>query len=185
VKIMSELEISTNDPVSSFVQKPIFVSANESVKNAAKLMSDQKTGSVIVKQGDDAIGIVTEWDVISRVVAAGKDPIKTTVREVMSSPVTFIDPNAKVSEAIRLMSKNKYRRLIVKDGNRVVGVITLSHVVGNSRQNTITLPLLEPSSGSRCPYCGSILKDREDLSKHIDPVHIREEMLRGAHGPTP
>lgn len=148
-------------------------------------MSDQKLGAVVVVSNGEPIGIMTEWDVITRVVAPGKDPAKTTVREAMSSPIQTIASNVKVGEAIRLMSRNRYRRLLVKDGSHLVGVITLSHVVGNSRKNTITLPLLEPASGARCPYCGSILKDRDDLSRHIDSVHIREEILKGAHGPTP
>lgn len=182
---MSEIEIAISDPVSKFVQMPIFVVANESVKNAAKHMADRKLGAVIVTLNDEPLGIVTEWDIISRVVAQGKDPIRTTVREVMSAPVASVPSNTPAGEAIAMMSKNKYRRLLVKDGNRVLGMITLSHVVGSSRQNTITLPMLEPASGLRCPYCGSILKDRDELSKHIDSVHIREEMLQGAHGPTP
>ena len=91
----------------------------------------------------------------------------------------------KAGEAISLMVRNKYRRLVVKDGTRLLGIITLSQVVGNSREGSISLTMLEPSRGARCPYCGSILKDREDLSNHIDNVHIREEMLKGAHGLSP
>jgi len=181
---MSEIEIAVNDPVSKFVQTPIFVGANESVRNAARMMADRKQGVVIVTLNEEPLGIVTEWDILSRVVAQGKDPINTTVKEVMSAPVATISSTATAADAISLMSRKKYRRLLVKDGNRLVGVITLTHVVGSSRQNTVTLPMLEPVSGIRCPYCGSILKDREELSKHIDSVHVREEMLRGSHGPT-
>ena len=182
---MSELEVTINEPVSSFIQKPLFVGANESVKKAAKLMSDHKVGAVIVIQDDEeAVGIVTEWDIISRVVAQGRDPAKTTMREIMTSPVISIPSTTKTAEAISIMSKNKFRRLLVKEGNKPIGMITLSQVVGHSKANTITLPLLEPSSGARCPYCGSILKNREELSKHIDNVHIREEILHGAHGPS-
>jgi CBS domain-containing protein len=182
---LSELEVSINDPVSKFVQKPIFVLANESVKNAARLMSEKKLGAVIVTTNDEALGIVTEWDILTRVVAQGKDSTKTTVRDVMSSPVLTISSNLTVGEAIKLMSRNKYRRLLVKEGSKTLGLITLSQVVGSTKESTITLPLLEPPSGMRCPYCGSILKDRDELSLHIDRVHVREEILRGAHGPIP
>jgi CBS domain-containing protein len=182
---MSEIEIEINEPISKFVQMPIFAVANESVKNAAKMMSDRNLGAVIVTLNDEPLGIVTEWDIISRVVAQGKDPSKTSVKEVMSAPVASVPPTMLAGEAIALMSKNKYRRLLVKDGDRILGVITLSQVVGHSRQNTITMPLLEPASGARCPYCGSILKDRKDLSRHIDSVHVREELLGGLHSVNP
>lgn len=182
---MSELEVAIHEPVSSFIQKPVFVGAGESVRNAAKLMSDHKVGVVIVTLNEEALGIVTEWDIIARVVAQGKDPARTTVREIMTAPVVSIQSNVTTGEAISIMSRNKFRRLLVKEGSKPVGVITLSQVVGHSKANTITTPLLEPSSGARCPYCGSILKDREELSRHIDKVHIREEILHGAHGPTP
>ena len=182
---MSELNIAINEPVSKFVQSPILVDANESVKDAAKLMVDRKSGSIVVTRNDEPVGIVTEWDVLSRVVAQGKDAGKTAVKDVMSSPVLSISPHMKAGEAIALMVRNKYRRLVVKDGTRLLGVITLSQVVGNSREGSISLAMLEPSRGARCPYCGSILKDREDLSNHIDNVHVREEMLKGAHGLSP
>jgi CBS domain-containing protein len=182
---LSELNIEINEPVSKFVQTPIFVSPDDSVKNTAKMMSERRSGVVVVALKDEALGIVTEWDIITRVVAQGKDPQKTTVREIMSAPILSISSVAPVSEAIALMSNKKFRRLLVKDGSKLQGVITLSQVVGHSKQNTIVLPLLEPSSGSRCPYCGSILKNRDELSRHIDNVHIREEMLKGAHGPNP
>jgi CBS domain-containing protein len=179
---LSELNIAINEPVSKFVQSPILVDVNESVNHAAKLMVDRKSGSVIVTKNNEPVGIVTEWDVLSRVVAQGKDPAKTAVKDVMSSPVLFVSAQIKTGEAISLMVRNKYRRLLVKDGTKLIGIITLSQVVGNSREGSISLPMLEPSKGARCPYCGSILKDREDLSNHIDNVHIREEMLKGAHG---
>lgn len=179
------MEISVDEPVSKYIQKPILVSQDETVKNAAKMMSEKKLGAVIVSSGNDALGIVTEWDILSRVVAQGKDPNKTVVREVMSSPVISVSPSLTTGEAIKLMAKNRIRRLVVKDGKILLGVVTLSQVVGSSRESTITLPLLEPTTGARCPYCGSILKDREELSRHVDRVHIGEEMLRGAHGPSP
>ncbi len=171
--------------MSKFVQSPILVDVNESVNHAVKLMVDHKSGSIVVTRNGEPVGIVTEWDVLSRVVAQGKDASKTAVKDVMSSPVLSVPAQMKAGEAISLMVHNKYRRLVVKEGTRLLGIITLSQVVGNSREGSISLTMLEPSRGARCPYCGSILKDREDLSNHIDNVHIREEMLKGAHGLSP
>jgi len=182
---LSEINIAINEPISKFVQNPVLVDADESVSHAAKLMVSSKSGSIVVTKNNEPVGIVTEWDVLSRVVAQGKDPAETKVKDIMSSPVLSVSGQMKTGEAISLMVRNKYRRLVVKDGSKLLGVITLSQVMGNSREGSISLPMLEPSKGARCPYCGSILKDREDLSNHIDNVHIREEMLKGAHGLSP
>jgi signal-transduction protein with cAMP-binding, CBS, and nucleotidyltransferase domain len=180
---MTALEIAVDEPVAKYVQTPIMVEASEPVKNVVKQMVDRKERAVLVTSRGEVLGIVSEWDILSRVVALGKDPGKTTVKEIMSVPVVSISPSAKVGEAIKLMARNKYRRLVVKEGSKVLGLVTLSQVVGSSSETAVTLPLLEPAAGFRCPYCGSILRDRDQLSLHIDGVHIREEMLKGAHGP--
>ena len=178
---LSQVNVGANESISKFIQEPILVPVTESVQNAAHRMAQRKAGCVVVTSNGDPIGIVTEWDILSRVVAEGKDASQTQVRQVMSAPVQSVSPQTKVGDALSMMVKKGIRRLVVKEGDRLVGIVTLTQVVGSRKEETVTLPLLEPSKGSRCPYCGSILKDREELSRHIDDVHIREEVLRGIH----
>jgi CBS domain-containing protein len=179
---LSEINIDASEPVSKYVQAPIKVSSNQVVREVAKLMANQKAGAALVMEGTEPIGIVTEWDILSRLVALGKDAATTPVKEIMSSPLTSVSPETKVGEAIALMVRNGHRRLLVKDSQKFLGIITLSQVVGNQKESSIQLAMLEPAKCVRCPYCGSILKDREELSSHVDRVHIREEMLHGIHG---
>ncbi|MDA4112094.1 MAG: CBS domain-containing protein [Thaumarchaeota archaeon] len=182
---LSEIKIDVAEHVSKFVQSPIQLTVNQSVKDAAKMMSDRKTGAAVVIQDSEPIGIITEWDILSRLVARGKDADRTTVKEIMSSPVTVVSSETTVGDAISLMMEKGHRRLAVKEGKKFLGIITLSQVVGNQKDRSIQLAMLEPSKGVRCPYCGSILKDREEMSNHIDRVHIREEVLQGIHGMNP
>jgi CBS domain-containing protein len=176
-----QLKIHKDEPVRNFVQRAVLVAETEPIEEAAKAMTAASSGcAVVVTKGNKPIGIVTEWDILARVVAKGRDVKLTRVREVMSSPIITIHPDEKVGSAISLMLERGFRRLIVEREKEaaVLGVITLAQVVGNRQDDALPLPLLEPSTGSRCPYCGSILKDREELSKHIDDVHIREEILK-------
>jgi CBS domain-containing protein len=179
---MSELKIDITEPVSKFVQVPIMVTSNQTVKAAAKLMSDQKSGAAIVTEDNVPIGIITEWDILSRLVATGKNADSTRVKEIMSIPLTIVSPETKVGDAITLMVRNGHRRLVVKDSKKFLGIVTMSQVVGNQKESSIQLAMLEPSKGVRCPYCGSILKDREALSNHVDSIHVREDFLKGIHG---
>jgi CBS domain-containing protein len=179
---LSEIQTNVSEPVSKYVQPPIMVTSNQTAKEVAKLMANQKSGAAIVTEGGEPVGIVTEWDILSRLVAQGKDATKTHVKEIMSSPLTFVSPETKVGDALTLMVRNGHRRLVVKDSHKMLGIITMTQVVGNQKETSVSLAMLEPAKGVRCPYCGSILKDREALSNHVDTVHVREELLHGIHG---
>src|SRR5881397_1998056 len=82
-------------------------------------------GSLVVVQEGTAIGIVTERDLVAKVIADGLDPAKVLVRDIMSTPLITIQPNAKLTEAVRLMNEYKIRRLVVTgaDGS-LAGIVT-------------------------------------------------------------
>lgn len=89
----------------------------------AKMKSSSK-GCLVVVAGGGPLGILTERDFVHRVVAAGKSGVK--VSEVMPAPLVTIGPRESVAEAARLMSKNKIRRLVVTDAEKVVGILTVT-----------------------------------------------------------
>ena len=111
------------------------VTSNQSVKEAANLMAKQKAGAAIVTEDGEPVGIVTEWDILSRLVAQGKDASKTRVKEIMSSPLTFVSPETKVGDALTLMVRNGHRRLVVRDSHKLLGIITMSQVIGNQKES--------------------------------------------------
>lgn len=98
--------------------------AESSVREGARAMKERNRGFAVI--GDPAAprGIVTEWDILARVVAEGRDPEKVTMGEIMSEELLSIDAGAGLSEVSELMSEHGVRRLLVKDGGRVVGFIT-------------------------------------------------------------
>src|SRR5579872_4523332 len=141
---MSQINLNVNETIAKFATEPVLVSETESVMQAALLMSKKKIGSVLIMRTDEPIGIVTEWDILSRVVAAGKDPSKTTVREVMSSPLVTVSSETKVGEVVTMMTGKGFRRFVVKDGKKLVGIATLTQMVGNAKESSVPIPMLEP-----------------------------------------
>jgi CBS domain-containing protein len=173
-----DIRKSLDAPLSSYTSKEfVKIAITDSVAAAARAMQDAGTGEAIVLGDGEPIGIVTERDILFKVVAAGKDPSKTQVSAVMSSPVETIEDGSKVAEAIAKMSRLGIRRLVVTRGKKVVGIVTQKKMVGG--QENVELPELVNPEGVACPYCSAMLKDAEELSKHMDQVHVGEGLLGG------
>ncbi len=189
------------------------------VSEATRIMKEKGISSVLVssKRGAEGraepTGIVTERDILYKVVAENKEPFKTTLKEIMSSPIITINEDASVKDAVSLMRSKGIRRLVVvaTDANAktststtatarttisdkksrttaVVGVITLISIVGNSPDQSIELANIEVPSSSVaatrkvsivCPYCESKFENKNDLSKHIDRIHVGSGLLEG------
>ena len=96
---------------------------------AAKLMAQAGTGSVIVREGGRAIGIFTERDLLRKVVAARKDPQTVTLAEVMSAPVASCRLADRLDDCGHLMSKSHIRHLAVIGDDALVGLISLRDVL--------------------------------------------------------
>jgi CBS domain-containing protein len=168
------------EPVKKFIHKKVItIDADETAEKAAKRMREEEIGSILATEKGQPAGIVTERDMLYRVVAAGKDPSKLKVKDVMTKPLIFVDANASVKQAIALMAKNNIRRLIVREGKNVVGVISQRAVVGDVHKADIAIAEVDMPKGVLCPYCGSTYKDKEELSKHIDRMHIGAGLLEG------
>ncbi|WP_456474884.1 CBS domain-containing protein [Candidatus Pyrohabitans sp.] len=99
------------------------------VLEATKIMEDMLLGSLVVVERSMAVGIITERDVIHRVVNAGLDPECTTVEEVMSSPLLTIIPEASIEEAAQVMIDKRIKKLPVLRDARLVGILTATDIV--------------------------------------------------------
>ena len=114
-------DIMTSDPCT--------IDAGKSVAYAAKMMRDEDVGVAPIVEGDKLIGVLTDRDIATRVVAEGKDPQQTTVREVASKDVVTVDPQQELDEALRLMAQHQVRRLpVVEEDGRLVGVVAQADV---------------------------------------------------------
>jgi CBS domain-containing protein len=169
-----------------------YVSLSEDtlVAEAAKLMRDKDVLSVLVtsKNSNEPIGIVTERDILYRVVAENKGPFKVTLKDIMSSPLITIAEEESVKDAVLLMRTKHIRRLAVKKaGGKIAGILTLMSIVGNVPSYKVDLAVVElptnliESEATKiiCPYCQSQFKDKAEMSKHIDRIHIGSGLLEG------
>ncbi len=99
--------------------------AEDKVLNAAKLMKKHRIGSVVVTSDQKAVGIVTETDIAYKIVAAGLDPEKTTLKKIMSTPLKTTEIDAKIADVAGLMRENRIKRIPVVDKEqRLVGIIS-------------------------------------------------------------
>ncbi len=106
-----------------------FIEPQASVQDAAILMGEIEVGALPVGSADHLVGIVTDRDLLYRVVARGRDPTDVAVQEVASRPVLSCDPGDSLRAALDIMGTNYVRRLPVIDGNRkVVGWLTLADI---------------------------------------------------------
>ncbi len=104
---------------------PITLGRDASLAEAARLMRDRGIGDVIVVEGDDAEGIVTDRDIVIRGVAEGADPNTTRLGQVVSGDLTSVAPDDPVERALELMREKAVRRLPVLEGGKPVGVVSL------------------------------------------------------------
>jgi CBS domain-containing protein len=109
------------------------------VSDAAKFMTDMNVGSVIVIEDDKPLGLLTDRDIVSKVIAYDKDHKTTAIGEVMVSPIITVSEEKDIVEVTKLMSFHGIRRLPVVDaGGKVVGVVSLDDILvilGKEMQN--------------------------------------------------
>jgi CBS domain-containing protein len=130
----------------------ITIGVNETVLYAAKLMHQQDVGDLVVMEGNVPKGIVTERDLVRRVMAL-KKPLDTKVSEIMSDPLITIEDQASIREAARKMVKYKIRRLPVTKNTVLVGIIVASDFAKHISKKTLSEEIL--AAMSRYPFADS------------------------------
>ncbi|MBW2989154.1 CBS domain-containing protein [Candidatus Woesearchaeota archaeon] len=111
----------------------IKASADSTVSDAARTMDSKNIGCLPLEKDNKIVGIVTERDILKKIVARGRNPEKTLVREIMSSPVISISPEKDIDEANDLMAQKRVRRLLVESEEGLIGIITVRDVSDNLR----------------------------------------------------
>ncbi len=98
------------------------------VKEAADIMNQADISCIIATKKGKAAGIITERDLLKRIISEGKNAKKTRVKDIMSTPLIIISPDTDVEEAARLMFEKKIKKLAVINHNRLVGVVSLTDI---------------------------------------------------------
>ena len=148
----------------------IMLYSDQTVVEAAKLMRDKKVGSIILKpkKGQPKpIGIVTERDIVNRIVAKGKNPEKTQLKTIATKPVVTVPPEMDITEGMSLLGRLNIRRLVVVDKDKnIVGICTYRDLL-KVAPSLIEIALEYEKIGFKDTYKGEdeLLIDDEDYDE--------------------
>ena len=118
------------DEIGDYMISPILsIDLESSVQEAAQFMMAHNIGSVLVKEFEGYVGIVTETDLTRKVLGKGLNAESTPVSEIMTSPILSLDCYLPVEEANRFMHKNKIRHLAVTEEEKIVGILSVKDLV--------------------------------------------------------
>jgi CBS domain-containing protein len=113
----------------AMTSNPCAIDAEKPVAYAAKMMKAEDVGLAPIVEGDRLVGTVTDRDIVTRVIAEGRDPGSTSVREIASTNLVTIDPQQGLDEALSLMAEHQVRRIpVVEEDGRLVGVVAQADV---------------------------------------------------------
>jgi len=121
--------MSSATTVRQIMRTIVSVDLKVKAKDAARLMAEKHIGSLIANRDGLPFGIITERDMIEKIVAQGADPSKVTVGEIMTAPLGTIDASASLMDAARKMVEKRVKRLVVTEHDKIIGIISQTDVV--------------------------------------------------------
>ena len=110
------------------VEKVVSIRADATVKDAVNMMNKYDIGCLIVDKNGEAQGIITERDVLKRVVSESKDAKLTKVSHAMSKPLVIGGPTMYIEDAAKLMFKKNIKKLPIMENGQLIGIVTLSDI---------------------------------------------------------
>ena len=115
---------------------PVCVSDKDSIREAARIMAREDTGVVpVVDNGRKIIGMITDRDIVVRLVAEGKDPSNAKVNEAMTKNVRSIKEDSTIDDALNVMKGSEVRRVpVVNNNNEIVGIVSMGDIAKESQQ---------------------------------------------------
>ena len=126
-------------------REPSTLAPTSTIGEAATIMRQDDCGSVPIVDGGRVIGIITDRDIVVRVLAGGKDPKTTRVSDAMTADPVTVGPDATVDEAQKVMADHQVRRLPVVEGGRLVGLVVIGQVARRDSANDVGQTLKEVS----------------------------------------
>jgi|Deesub1362A_J573_1020465.scaffolds.fasta_scaffold00053_52 CBS domain-containing protein len=132
------MEMTHNIPVKEVMTREVCTAlTDESLLNASRKMIEYGVGSIVVMENGNPIGIVTEKDMLEKVISRNRVPSEVFLKDIMTSPLIVIAPSKSLREAAEIMLKKGIRRLPVVDGGELIGIITDNDIL------SVSLDLIE------------------------------------------
>ena len=131
---------------------PRSIGKSVSVVEAARLMREQDIGSLPITDDQQLVGMITDRDITTRVVAEAADPKLTSVGDVSSGDLISVEPDKDLEEALLLMARHQVRRLLVVENGRLVGIVAQADIAlreNEKKTGELVEAISEPSEGER------------------------------------
>ncbi|MEA2089614.1 MAG: CBS domain-containing protein [Thermoproteota archaeon] len=135
--------------VEDFMTKDVVtVDVNATVKTAVNVMNHYEIGCLIVVKDGGAVGILTERDLLKRILSKSRLPEDALVSEVMSKPLVVVSPHMELEEATRIMLRRNIKKLPVVKDDRLVGIVTLTDITRTARVEPQVMKIVKELSNS-------------------------------------
>jgi CBS domain-containing protein len=119
------------------IKKVITIADDKTAQDAAKLMAENSISSLVVVSNANPVGIVTERDLVRKVCAKDVASSMVPLRDVMSSPIIWAEPDVPIETAVQRMFNNKVRRLPILENGSLVGIVTVSDLAKHLRTKSL------------------------------------------------
>ncbi len=106
-----------------------YVGPEATAHEAVAKMCENRIGALLVEEDDEPIGIISERDIMTRLVLEHRDPQRTCVREIMTKDVLCIDPDYEPEQVMALMTEKRIRHLPVMEDGKIVGIVSIGDLV--------------------------------------------------------
>jgi CBS domain-containing protein len=136
----------------AMTENPSSIEASASVVEAARLMREEDIGSLPITDGGKLVGVITDRDITTMVVAEGADPEATSAGDVSSRDPISVEPDKDIEEALQLMARHQVRRLPVVENDGLVGIVAQADIALKENQEKtgeLVEAISEPSEGER------------------------------------
>jgi CBS domain-containing protein len=136
----------------AMTDNPRSIAKSASVVEAAQVMREEHIGSLPITDEEKLVGMITDRDITTRVVADAADPETTSVGDVYSRDLVSVEPDEDLEEALQLMARHQVRRLPVVENGRLVGIVAQADIaLGEDEKKTGALveAISKPSEGER------------------------------------
>ncbi len=107
----------------------VSIDSKAKAKDAARLMVEKSIGSLVANRDGLPFGMITERDLVEKIVAGATDPSKVTVSEIMTAPLATIDASASLIDAARKMVEKQVKRLVVTEHDKIIGIVSQTDLV--------------------------------------------------------
>ncbi|MBI3623593.1 CBS domain-containing protein [Candidatus Pacearchaeota archaeon] len=137
-------------------KKLITLDSTVSVYEVAKIMDKNNVSCIVLTKNEKPQGIITERDLLSKVIVPNKKPLELIASEIMTSPITVVSPLTHVNDVAQKMFDKKIRRVVVADNEQTFGIITVTDFVKHVHT------ILSDSEGSKTEFYKNLFEDYED-----------------------